>query len=671
MLTLFQSRMNRPYVLGTINLLVLLTIPLLSPAQAAHEDELKALSRAEGQAYRAAVRAHGRASAASNDIDVTYYRLSISLDPTARTVRGSVLVQARALAPLQMMTLDVSDSLLIDSVRVANRAQAFQRSAMSVSFPLDRNYQWGEEVRAEVYYHGNPTATGFGSFAFSTQPDGSPWIWTLSEPYGARDWWPCKDHPSDKADSVDVLITCPANLLAVSQGKLVSVTDNGNGTKTFHWQHRYPIATYLVSLAVAKYSVFTDWYRYSAADSMEVVHYVLPSLSPTSRQYLSQAVPMLAMFSDLFGQYPFIREKYGHAQFGWGGGMEHQTITSLGSFSEGIVAHELAHQWFGDMITMRSWRDIWLNEGFATYAVALYNERRYGWQEYRSSMNAQMNSARQAVGTVRVADTSTVAKLFDNRLVYAKGATVLHMLRRVVGDSLFFAALKSYATDPRFMFKTASTEDLQGVFESVCRTDLSYFFRQWVYGEQYPRYTVSTSLQLLPAGCRATVRVQQTTGTTNPPFFVMPVDLRFTGIGMDTLLTVWNRSQDTTYVFQLPAAPSLVELDPNGWILKTVTSTTPTLAGEGEIPTELALSQNYPNPFNSATQFAIRLPQATFVEFQIIDLLGRTIATLVHEVLPAGTYTVQWNANGVQSGLYLARLVAGGAVRSRKLLYVR
>jgi hypothetical protein len=151
----------------------------------------------------------------------------------------------------------------------------------------------------------------------------------------------------------------------------------------------------------------------------------------------------------------------------------------------------------------------------------------------------------------------------------------------------------------------------------------------------------------------------------------MPVDLRFTGIGMDTLLTVWNRSQDTTYVFQLPAAPSLVELDPNGWILKTVTSTTPTVAGEGEIPTELALSQNYPNPFNSATQFEIRLPQATFVEFQIMDLLGRTIATLVHEVLPAGTYTVQWNANGVQSGLYLARLVAGGAVRSRKLLYVR
>lgn len=652
-------------------LLVPFVLLFANRAQAHDDGELKALRRAEQRSYAAAIRAQARSSAASNDIDITYYRLNISLDPITRTLRGSVLVQAKALSAVSTMALDLSDALTVDSVRVASQSRAFQRPIGSVVMFLDRTYQQGELLSAEVHYRGSPPSTGFGSFAFSTQQDGSPWIWTLSEPYGARDWWPCKDHPSDKADSLDVLITCPANLKAVSQGKLVSATDNGNGTKTFHWQHRYPISTYLVSLAVTNYEVFSDWYRYSATDSMEVVHYVLPSLSTASRQNLSKAIPMLVIFSDLFGQYPFIREKYGHAQFGWSGGMEHQTITSLGSFSEGIVAHELAHQWFGDLITMRSWKDIWLNEGFATYSVALYNERRYNRMEYRNYMNAQMNSARQAVGTLRVADTSSISRLFDGRLVYAKGATVLHMLRRVVGDSVFFAALKSYATDPRFMFNTASTEDLQSVFESASSVDLSFFVNQWVYGEKYPQYTVSMSLQSLPAGYRVSVRVRQTTGTSNPSCFIMPIDLRLSGIGLDTLITVWNRSQDTTYVLQLPVAPTDVQLDPDDWVLKTVTYTPPTSADNAEIPTELSLSQNYPNPFNAVTQFEFRVPHSGRVKLEIIDLLGRTIATVVRDVLPAGTHTARWNADGAQSGFYIARLSTGYAVRTRKLLLLR
>lgn len=650
---------------------ILAVSPYVAYPQARENEDLLFLRKAEQQTYSASVRVFSRPSAASNEIDITYYRLNIVLDVATRSLRGSVLVRAKVLSTISTIALDLSDLLTVDSVRVANQPSLFQRPGGSILISLDRTYQRGEFLGAEVFYRGSPPSTGFGSFAFSTQQDGSPWIWTLSEPYGARDWWPCKDHPSDKADSIDVLITCPATLQAASQGKLVSVVDNGNGTKTFHWQHRYPISTYLVSIAAANYLVFSDWYQYSAADSMEVVNYVLPSLSAAARQNLSKAVPMLAIFSDLFGQYPFIREKYGHAHFGWGGGMEHQTMTSLGSFSEGVVAHELAHQWFGDMITMRSWKDIWLNEGFATYSVALYNERRYNWMEYRNYMYGQMNAARQAVGTLRVADTSSVQQLFDGRLVYAKGATVLHMLRHVVGDSIFFAALKSYATDPRFMFKTASTEDLQSVFESASNMNLSFFFNQWVYGESYPRYTVSTSLQFLPDGCRASVRVRQTTGTSNPSLFMMPIDLRLSGIGLDTLITVWNRSADTTYTFQLSAAPTVVQLDPDEWILKTATYTLPTFADNAGVPTELFLSHNYPNPFNSNTQFEFHLPYSARVEFDIVDLLGRTIATLVREYLPAGTYTARWNAADVGSGVYLARLSVDGIVRTRMLLLLR
>jgi aminopeptidase N len=670
MLTLFQSRMNRLYVLGTINLLVLLTIPVLSRAQAVDEDELKALRRAEGQAYIAAIRANGRASAASNEIDVTYYRLSIRLDPAARTVRGSVLVQARVLSSVDALTLDLSNALTVDSVRVLHQARTFQQSASSVTFPLDRLYQRGELLSAELYYHGTPRATGFGSFAFSTQPDGSPWIWTLSEPYGARDWWPCKDHPSDKADSVDVLITCPANLQAASQGKLIDVTDNGDGTRTYHWQHRYPISTYLVSLAVTNYTVFSDWYRYTPTDSMEVVNYVLPSLSAAARQNLQKTVRMLALFSDLFGQYPFIREKYGHAHFGWGGGMEHQTISSLGSFSEGIIAHELAHQWFGDMITMRSWKDIWLNEGFATYAVALYNERQYGWSEYRNYMNAQMTSARSAVGALHVTDTMNIARLFDGRLVYAKGATVLHMLRRVLGDSVFFAALKAYATDPRLMYRTASTEDLQEILESVSKQSLSFFFHQWVYGESFPHYDVSTSMQLVDRRWWVSVRVRQTTGTAHPSWFTMPVDLRFRGTGLDTLITVWNRSADTTYNFSFPQQPITVELDPNDWILKTVRYSTSLLVME-QIPVEFSLSQNYPNPFNAETRFELRVPQHEFVQIKVVDQLGKDVATLVSDYLVPGVYALTWRPTALPTGAYLVRLSTARFQQTRKILLLK
>lgn len=637
-------------------------------AQANDEGELKQLRRAEQHAYVAALRALARTSAASNDIDVTYYRLNIALDAATRSIRGSVLVQAKALAAVQSITLDLSPTLTVDSVRIANQARAFQHSGNTVVISLGRIYQQGELLNGEIHYRGSPASSGFGSFAFSTQQDGSPWIWSLSEPYGARDWWPCKDHPGDKADSVDILITCAVPLQAVSQGKLVTIIDNGNGTRTFHWSHRYPISTYLVSVAVANYEVFSDWYRYSATDSMEVVNYVLPSVSPSSRQNLSKAVPMLGIFSNLFGEYPFIREKYGHAHFGWGGGMEHQTISSLGSFSEGIVAHELAHQWFGDMITMRSWKDIWLNEGFATYSVALYNERQYGWQGYRSYMSNQMNSARQAVGTLRVTDTTDVRQLFDGRLVYAKGAAVLHMLRRVLGDSVFFAALKSYATDPRLMFKTASTEDLQAVFESVSKQELSWFFNQWVYGEKFPHYTVSTTLRLVSGGCTASVRVRQTTGTSNPALFSMPVDFRFTGVGFDTLMTVWNSSHDTTYLVQLPAAPSGVQLDPDEWILKTVTYEQPIFSDDATVPTEFSLSQNYPNPFNLSTVIRYTVPVADHVTLKVHNVLGQEVTRLVDTMLQPGIYHIQWDARQLPSGFYVVSMEATSFRSSIKLI---
>ncbi len=640
-------------------------------AQQREVDELKALGRSEERAFVARMLMAESGSAASNDIDVTFYRLNIRLDPSAQSVRGSVQIHALTLASLSSITVDLANTLTIDSVTVANVRVNAQQQPSTVSFALDRNYQSGELVRSEIFYHGQPLASGFGSFAFTTQQDGSPWIWSLSEPYGARGWWPCKDNPGDKADSAEILLTCDSTLTAVSQGKLVSAINNGNGTKSWFWKTQYPIATYLISLAVARYDRFTNWFRYTPTDSMEVTNYVLPSLAQSSRTNLALAPQMLGIYSTLFGLYPFIKEKYGHAQFGWGGGMEHQTITSLGSFSEGVVAHELAHQWFGDMITMGRWRDIWLNEGFATYCVALYNERQYGFALYKNYMDSQMSLALSAAGTVSVADTSNVSSLFNNNLVYAKGATVLHMLRHVLGDTVFLAGMRTYANDTRFRFKTSSTEGLQSVLESASGKDLSFFFTEWIYGEQYPAYSVSWSVQSLSNAWLTSVRLRQTTSTSNPTFFTMPIDLRFSGLSLDTLVSVWNRSSDTTYSFLLPRAPASLQVDPDNWILKSVNTSPPTAADHFPVVPDAFSLSNYPNPFNPSTIIEFTLPTASRVTVELFNDLGELIEKLTDHYYEPGTVRIQWTPH-VGSGLYFCRMTAiPGSPTAEKFQAVR
>ncbi|MEX0602884.1 MAG: M1 family metallopeptidase, partial [Bacteroidota bacterium] len=480
-------------------------------------------------------------SAASETIDVLYYGLDLRVSESTPRIRGSVTCTFRSLVS-ELASVDCdfdpAGTLTVDSVLIHGSPVNFERLPGILRITLPTSLQTGDTLSVSTYYRGDPVATGFGSFVVSSQPDGTPWIWTLSEPYGARSWWPCKDHPSDKADSLDVWITCADTLTAASQGVLTEVHDNGDGTRTFRWRHRAPIATYLVSLTVTSFVEFTHWYRYSDTDSLPVQNYVIPSPGGTDtvEAALFQVVDMLEYYSGIFGPYPFLDEKYGHAQFGWGGGMEHQTLTSLGSFGEGLLAHELVHQWFGNMITMETWPHLWLNEGFATYGVALYLEHRYGLEAYRSYMDVQMQSARSAPGTLVVDDTTSIGNLFRGDRVYAKGATVLHMLRHVTGDSLFFAAVKAYALDPRYRFGTASTADVQGMFDETTGQSLGWFFDQWVWGEGFPTYAFSWSWEPQESGAQVRTTLSQTTSSSSPEFFVMPLDVRMYGAGIETTL---------------------------------------------------------------------------------------------------------------------------------------
>lgn len=619
-----------------------------------------------------AARAVRRPSSAFNDdrFDVTYYAIHISLDPAASRINGDVLVRAVMLTDsVDFMLLDLSDAMIVDSAVLSAGPVPVDKFLEGIRVHLDRPYRRGEPVAVEIFYHGVPQATGFGSFIFSSY-NGSPWIWSLSEPYGASDWWPCRNDNNDKPDSVDMFIKVPAGLKAGSNGRLVAELPNGDGTTTFHWAERYPIAPYLVSLAVGDFTAVTDWFRYSPTDSMLIINYVFPQDLPAALPTLLETKDMLRIFSDLYGLYPFVSEKYGHTHFGWGGAMEHQTMTSTSNFAELTLAHELAHQWFGDMISPANWPNLWLNEGFAVYNESLFLQRYRGDSAYWAHMNGMMPQAMNASGSLYVQDTTTVTNLFNYNRVYAKGAWTLHMLRHVLGDSVFFHAIRAYAADSRVRFRTATTEDLRRICESVAGRDLGYFFNEWVYGEGYPRYQYSWSASPGGNGYGLALLLHERGSSQATPVFTMPVDVRVYSGAWDTTLTVMNSAPDQTFALVLPRVPADVQIDPDGWILKEV------IAPESILPASYSLAQNYPNPFNPSTTISFALPHRSDVTLAVFDALGREINVLLHGRVEAGNHVVQWKAidargRPVGSGVYFCRLTTSSFSATRKMLVVR
>lgn len=604
------------------------------------------------------------ATQASPWFDVTFYNLDLNISVNPNYLSGAVTVNGICRQNnVSLLILDLANTLTIDSIRVNGKSAFFVQRSNSFEISLDRSYNSGEIVSALIYYKGTPVPSGFGSFIFTSHST-TPWVFSLSEPYGAIDWWPCKNSPSDKADSTDIIITCDSSFKIGSQGILVSTTDAGNGKRRSHWKSRYPIASYLISVAITNYEQFSFWYKYSAADSMEILNYILPEHAAAAKLKLAGVVYMLSYFSEIYGMYPFIREKYGHAEY-LGGGMEHQTMTSLGRFDEDIVAHELAHQWFGDMITCGSWNDLWLNEGFAQYSTGLYFEKRYGTTRYREYMGPLMSSAATAAGKLGLPDTTSPNTLFNFSLMYAKSACVLHMLRRVVGDSVFFRILYTYATDLKLKYSTASTKDLHTICETVAGMDLDHFFQQWVYGENVPTYDFSWRWTEDGDSSKLTFTIVQQAGRTIPSVFIMPLDVRIKTQDLDTIVTVLNNAQEQSYSFPLRSRPDLVQLDPDDWVLKKLINSNDIL------PAEFVLHQNYPNPFNAGTTFQYILRSRSDVTLKVYDLLGREIETLVKTRQDAGIYEYRWTPKSIASGIYVYRLAAGDVRLEKKMLIVQ
>ncbi len=603
-------------------------------------------------------------------IDVTYYGLDLTVTANPNYIIGAVTIDIRVdTSSAENLFLDLQNALTIDSIYLNSTATTnYTHTSHKINLALDRTYLQDETFSVKVFYQGTPGSSGFGSFEFGYH-DGTPIIWSLSEPYGAPDWFPCKDTPADKADSSDVWITVADNFTAVSNGTLESVTNNGNGTKTFYWKNHYTIAHYLISVAITNYQQYDTYFHYGQSDSMVINHFVYPESFNTVKEYLDETDDMIEVFSDKYGLYPFIDEKYGHAEMEWGGAMEHQTCSSMGFWGTGVVSHELAHQWYGDMITCKDWHHIWLNEGFATYSEAVYLEAKSGKSAYNSQIAGEMSYAKTATGSIWVQDITNVWEIFNGARSYAKGACVLHMLRGVVGDSTFFDILKTYSNDPSVRFGAAVTEDFQGIAESVYGQDLDYFFQEWIYGENYPKYTVSWSKDQLSGNTyQIDLNVDQN-ANSNPVFFTMPVKIRVnTSLG-DTIITVFNDAQNQTFQFDVNGDPQSIDFDYGNWILKHIFSITE--VEDIILPDAFTLEQNYPNPFNPSTTIKYTLGSKEFVKLKVFNILGKEVADLVNSEQDAGSYELEFNASGLESGVYFYRIESGNFVETKKMLLMK
>ena len=311
-----------------------------------------------------------KASVETGNYNIVYHRAEWEVSPDQYYIKGAITSYFKSKTDgLSQVVFDMSSNLTVDSVKQRGSKLNFTFINKLITVTLSNSLSNGILDSVTIYYQGEPADNGFGSFATGFTGN-SPVLWTLSEPYGAMDWWPCKQSLSDKIDSMDIYVKSGKNYMVGSNGKLMSEIISGD-FKTTHWKTRYPIATYLVAIAVAEYTVLRDTALVDDNHLVEILDYAYPE-SVTEAQLTSDyTVQAVELFSNLFIPYPFYKEKYGHAQFGWGGGMEHQTMTFLCCFYDMLITHELAHQWFGDYVTCGSWKDIWINEGFATYCEVL------------------------------------------------------------------------------------------------------------------------------------------------------------------------------------------------------------------------------------------------------------------------------------------------------------
>ena len=600
-----------------------------------------------------------------SSFDVNYVKFDLSVRPDTEYIAGSVELRAHVneLRPDSTIQLSLRNQLSVDTVLESGSHALFQHVGDKLFVTLNHDYSPGAPFDLIIYYHGYSTEPDRAGFIHTWQkwydpklygtPAGIPISWSWGEPYGMKDWWPCKDNPADKLDSADLYFTCPLPNMIASNGTLVNTTLHDT-MQTFHWHESYPIDHYLLAFVCTQFDTLVHWHQWADGDSTKLMHFIFPGSADTMGPQLILVDSILDLYEHWFGPYAFRNEKYGIAQW-HGGGMENQTLSFCNDDDSGLVAHETAHQWFGDAVTCKTWNDCWLNEGFATYVADLFFRHAEGKATLDTTMKLREENVTSVPGgSVHIPDSILVDSALNGRLVYDKGALVLHMLNFVLGsDSAFFRCIREYVSGP-LRYGVASTRDFEHSVEHSSGRDLKWFFDEWVYGVGYPIYTIDWDAH---EGGHPSVAIEQAGSTHESPFFTMPIQLEFIGTNIDTTVEVWDDAPLESYSFSFPDTVTRMVFDPHNWLL------------DGSLPRTLVV-----RPYGSAVSqtFQIRpqlkgyeadfsIDRTGTVSIDIYDILGREVEQLPLGLQEAGRHSVPLSfSTSLEAGIYFCRLISAG-----------
>ena len=474
--------------------------------------------------------------------DVQHYTIRVGFDRRSKTVFGDTTVQ---LKPLQngfnQIELDAA-SIKFDSVKLESNDKdiAFKTADDKIYLTLDKSYAPNEIVSVRFKYSARPRKGVY--FVEEQIEDGRvsrpAQIWTQGEPEEARHWFPSYDFPDDKA-TTEQYITVGAGETAIGNGEMLETVENADGTKTFHYKMAVPHSTYLTSFVVGNYVKVSDSYK-----DVPLGFYMYPGSEAVARSAYGKTKEMMRIFEELTRiNYPY--KKYDQtvvANFTFGG-MENITATTMADTEiflnapnevEDLVSHELAHSWFGNLVTCRNWAELWLNEGFATYMEAAYREKMYGREDYLRKIreDAKQFMVAEAVDKNPHGLYNQLARPDDSIFdvtTYQKGGAVVHSLRETVGAENFWKAINVYLT--RHKFQNVETPNLQRAMEEVSRMDLGWFFRQWVYGGGYPKIRVEQNYNVQTKRLELIVKQTQEASKLTPEAFVLPMEVEITTPG--------------------------------------------------------------------------------------------------------------------------------------------
>ncbi len=591
--------------------------------------------------------------------DVHYYSLDLSMTNLNTDVTGTAEIHAKARVDLDSALFELFQTLTITEIRVNGNPVVYSRNNSAVKAPV--NALTGESFVIAIDYNGTPPTAatnplgGSGMTNANSPSWGNQVTWSLSEPFSAYEWFPCKQSLSDKADSCAVKITVPDSCKAGSNGILENVVDVGNQKMRYEWKHRHPIDYYLISVSIAEYieyNVFANPVGAPAPILIQNYIYNNPGTLPNFQAKIDETVDFMELFYELYGPYPFEDEKYGHCMAPISGGMEHQTMTTQGFFEKGLTSHELGHQWWGDNVTCASWADIWVNEGFASYSEYLMLENLYPAEKNQHMLDVHTDVMTQTGGSIWVLDSLNESRIFSGRLTYNKGSALVHTLRFMLNnDAIFFGALQDFQNT--FTDSVAKGTDIRDVLGAAGSIDLTDVFDQWYFGEGYPTYSARWNL----IGNDLLLEITHTASKpVVTPTFTNPIEIRFarTGAPDTTIRFAVTNNLDHYLIQNIGDVDYVIGIDPSNWIVNKVGTIVndPTFIEMATIHmNESACFSIYPNPADDQITVSVFGTEEPLYAV-LTDLSGRQISTVSFQK------TTDIDVSSVNQGVYLLTILS-------------